>query len=92
MNLKTITLVIIFAILIGAIIVFVPKFLQQSPDPTNSNSFFQNKKKATHPPPTPIPTIPPPLIDKDTNLKDTVKKMEVPDFKSDFENLRKELN
>lgn len=87
--LKTIILVIILAILIGALIVFVPKFLNQTKSPTTEVNGTTTEASAI---PIPIPTKPPVIINESSNLKEEIAKIEIPDFKKDFEDLKAELN
>lgn len=85
---KTIILVIILAVMVGALIVFVPRFLNQTKSaPTISNITTNNTPKET-----PIPTKPPVKINQSSDLKEEINKIEIPDFSKDFTDLKAELN
>ena len=87
---KSTLLVIVLAIIIGVLIVTVPKFLSQS-----NGIALQTKKTATQsdssPSPTFRPTPIPVTIDQNSNLKEEVTKLTVPDFTKDIESLKSEL-
>ncbi len=91
MNIKTVILVIIISIIVGAAIFFVPKFLSQNPKSFSSTSAKSNLQNS-QPTPTPLPTPNPVTIDEKSDLKDEINKLKIPDFSEDFSSLKKELN
>jgi len=84
--LKTVIIVVIIAVIIGALIVFTPRFLNQNQSPPEIKTTTQPTQ------PTPIPTKKPVQINESSNLKEEVKKIEIPDFKEDFDKLKGEIN
>lgn len=97
MNLKTLILVIILAVLIGIIILIGFKFLDNTPlassilSQTPMTNF--NDRNILSPPsiqPAHKPTLPP--IGPDTNLKTEIDKLTPTDFSDDFKKLKEILN
>ena len=87
---KTTLLVIIAAVIIGILIVTVPKFLSQR-DSVNSQTKENALQQEASPLPTFRPTPQPVTIDQNSHLKDEINKLTVPDFSQDIESLKSEL-
>ena len=89
MNIKTILLVIILAIIIGVSIVYLPKALNQKPAISQQEATLP--KNSLGPAATPIATKPPVLINESSDLKQEIDKIQIPEFSSEIEQLKKEL-
>lgn len=96
MNLKTLILVIILAVLIGIIILIGFKFLDNTPlassilSQTPMTNF--NDRNILSPPsiqPTPKPSLPP--IGPNTNLKTEIDQLTPPDFSEEIKKLKETI-
>lgn len=93
MNSKTIILVVIFSMLVGFGIFFGEKLLKNDSlvggSSSGGNLAQKEPGQILTPPPTPKPTLPP--IDSNSNLKEEIKKLELPDFSQDYVEIKKGL-
>jgi uncharacterized membrane protein YraQ (UPF0718 family) len=89
MNVKTVFLTIIGAILIGIVIFFITQKFPLSQGSQTISPKNLGESEINLPTPSPKPSQPP--IDKNTNLKEEMSKFDPPDYAEEFKGLRAEV-
>lgn len=92
MDIKTTILVIILALFLGVAIFFGINFVKGTPVTLSGKAFagINEKINQVEPTPTPLPTPSP--LPENADLGAEIQKIEMPDFSSDYQKLKEDIN